>query len=462
MACAGAAGWLSGAIDPVGVAALSCGAAVLLLLFLGGWRLQKRCLVLADIERQLAAIEGRVPDGPDLRTVSASDAIGHGWNALLDERNLRDALQALEKSVAGRLGSGGAAGGDVLNSLSEGIAVTDLDGRLTVLNQTLSTFLGETDSSQMHCQSIDELLAAIAGDQPTVELGDLSGSLRPVSIDVPRLSDGTQHVMRFCRRPHRNGAKEVVGHVWTVRDVTQQNLAEQMRDSFVSTASHELRTPLANIRAYAETLAIADGIDVEKQKEFCNTILTEATRLGRFVDELLDVTRLQAGSLTLERRSTDLERLLLDVCGKINGQVEQKRIDFKTEMPAKLPEAIVDKDKLSASLMNLLGNAVKYSPDGGQVCFRVECPSPSEKKGQRISFVVEDTGFGIAPDELSRVFEKFFRSDDDRVRDVVGSGLGLAFVQEVARLHGGEVKVHSELDKGSRFTLTIPLAGETP
>jgi two-component system phosphate regulon sensor histidine kinase PhoR len=241
-------------------------------------------------------------------------------------------------------------------------------------------------------------------------------------------------------------------HVWTMRDITQQKLAEEMRDQFVDTATHELRTPLANIKAYAETLALADVIDVEQQKQFLNTINSEATRLARFVDDLLSVSSMELGSLSLNKQVTELNRMLNEVLNKVRPQIQEKGLTFDVVLPEKMPEPELDKDKIATVLVNLLGNAVKYTPAGGRVTFRVNVTD------QQLEISVEDSGVGIAPDELEKVFEKFFRSQDPRVQEQTGTGLGLALAQEVVRLHGGRITVESEINKGSTFTVLLPLS----
>ena len=168
-----------------------------------------------------------------------------------------------------------------------------------------------------------------------------------------------------------------------MRDVTQQKLAEEMRDQFVDTATHELRTPLANIKAYAETLALADVIDVEQQKQFLNTINSEATRLARFVDDLLSVSSMELGSLSLNKQVTDLGRMLNEVLAKIRPQVEEKQLTLEVALPEKMPEPELDKDKIAAVLVNLLGNAVKYTPAGGRVTFRVNITDQADRDQRR-------------------------------------------------------------------------------
>jgi two-component system phosphate regulon sensor histidine kinase PhoR len=233
--------------------------------------------------------------------------------------------------------------------------------------------------------------------------------------------------------------------------VTQQKLAEQTRDRFIDTATHELRTPLSNIKAYAETLASAESIDTEMQKEFCNIINSEVTRLARFIDDLLSISSMEVGALTIDRQKVETARLFDEVLLKVQPLLEHKQIEFVAELPPKMPDLLLDKDKIIAVIVNVLGNAAKYTPAGGRVSLRVK----GEEGKLRVS--VEDTGVGISPEDLPRLFDKFFRSEDPRVQAETGTGLGLSLAREVVRMHGGEIHVESELNKGSTFTVSLPL-----
>jgi signal transduction histidine kinase len=233
--------------------------------------------------------------------------------------------------------------------------------------------------------------------------------------------------------------------------VTQQKLAEKAREQFVFTATHELRTPLANIRAYSETLAMASDIPVEQQQSFYNTINNEATRLARFVDELLNISQMEAGAITIQKHEIELERMLSEILESQRPLAIEKKQTFNVSIGPKLPKVIADKDKLAAAITNLVSNAIKYTPDGGKVAVSVEADN------SRVLFAVEDSGIGISADEIPKLGEKFFRSGDERVQTIVGSGLGLAFSQEVARLHGGSISIRSQLHQGSCFTLELPL-----
>jgi two-component system phosphate regulon sensor histidine kinase PhoR len=274
---------------------------------------------------------------------------------------------------------------------------------------------------------------------------------RSVVAEIKRSSNGAQHVFRVARHPlQATDGRSSEGHVWSVRDISQQQLAEQARDQFLDMVSHELRTPLANLKAYAETLILTEQLDVAKQKDFCNIINAEATRLARLVDDLLSISSMEVGSLSLSREETDMERLLQEVVNKVRPQMDQKGTVFNTTFPEKWPKLHLDKDKMAATLVNLLGNAVKYTPGDGRVILKVSVT----ENDFRIE--MEDTGVGISAEELPKVFDKFFRSSDPRVQKESGSGLGLAFAQEVVRMHSGTLTVQSQPGTGSKFTVTLP------
>jgi two-component system phosphate regulon sensor histidine kinase PhoR len=418
---------------------------------------------VADIEQQLVQVATSPSvEGCALREVHTTGAAAVGWNRVVKQRlstpqseTLRQRVrQSLERGHNSRLDA-------VLNSIPDGVATTDAEGRLTYTNLPLAVLIGlkgvvgaggASEAADDAPKIIDQLRKHWPLPETDPLLADENRD-RPVVTEFSREENGERRVLRVARHPICSaGAGQHETHVWLTRDVTQQKLAEEMRDQFVDTATHELRTPLANIKAYAETLALADVIDIEQQKQFLNTINSEATRLARFVDDLLSVSSMELGSLALNKQVTDLGRLLGEVLTKIRPQVEEKDLELEVVLPEKMPEPELDKDKIAAVLVNLLGNAVKYTPAEGRIAFRVQIVD------QNIEIGIEDTGVGIAADELGKVFDKFFRSSDPRVQAETGTGLGLALAQEVVRLHGGRITVESEINKGSTFTVILPLA----
>ncbi len=416
---------------------------------------------VADIEQQLHHVATSPSvESCQLHEVPCVGAAAMGWNRVVQQRASGAESESLQQRIRKSLEQGRQSRLDsVLNSMPDGIATTDASGRLTYTNMPMSVLLGlpavvpggDGASEGEGVPSMTQQLAAawqLAESDPLLAAENRD---RAVVTELTKEENGQRRIARVARHPIMNEGGIPESHVWTIRDITQQKLAEEMRDQFVDTATHELRTPLANIKAYAETLALADVIDIEQQKQFLNTINSEATRLARFVDDLLSVSSMELGSLSLNKQTTDLRRMLNEVIAKVRPQVDEKQLTFEVAFPEKMPEPELDKDKIATALVNLLGNAVKYTPDGGRVVFRVNITD------KQIEASVTDTGVGIAADELDKVFEKFYRSTDPRVQEQTGTGLGLALSQEVVRLHGGKITVESEINKGSTFTMMLPL-----
>jgi two-component system phosphate regulon sensor histidine kinase PhoR len=422
-----------------------------LLLAAGLWIIGSTVRPMASIESQLRLIgNSESADMNGLAEIRAKGPAAIGWNRIVgalssqspatsDESLLREAISGWRSNRVNH----------ILDSIPEGIAITNPDDEIRIANRAFSaSFDAGDDPARVVGTPITRFLNGSAnGDSNGERHAALAGT-----FEITRESAGGQRVLRVARGPlQAPGGQETRETVWTVRDVTQQKLTDRMRDEFLDCATHELRTPLANIKAYAETLALSEVLDIEQQKEFCNTINAEATRLARFIDDLLSISSVESGSLTIQRENVEVRRMLTEVVGKVRPAMEQKDIRFEISLPEKLPEMPLDKDKIQVALVNLLGNATKYTPMGGRVELGVQIA------GRELQIAVQDTGVGIAADELPRVFDKFFRSADERVQTQTGTGLGLSLAREIVRLHGGRLVAQSELDKGSRFVMTLPI-----
>jgi len=427
---------------------------LLVVVLIGVGLLRKTVGPLARLEGQLVEVGHSTLEEPlHLLPIYGLGPADKGWNRLVEDRAGRQLQSGLHQRLAAALEAfGGRKSQQVLQSLSEGVAVTDAAGLVTFANGPLAALVGGgEDTAALVGRPLLQCLGLAEEDSATRRLSDPEAHLRPLVVEIPSPAD-REIILRVARGPLRDDqGRPGEGHVWSVRDVTQQKLAEQMRNQFVGSATHELRTPLANIKAYAETLALSEMLDIEQQKEFCNIINAEATRLARLIDDLLSISSMEVGSLTLTRSETDMERLLRETIDKARPQLDQKQIALETSLPARLPKMHLDKDKISVTLVNLLGNAAKYTPEKGDVVLKVEVSD------RQMLIHVQDSGIGIAPEELPKVFDKFFRSADDRVQKVTGTGLGLSLAGEIVRLHGGKLSVKSELDKGSTFTVALPL-----
>ena len=370
------------------------------------------------------------------------------WNRLAENMAHQETLQVLEERLCGEMASNrDQLGTQILDNLSEGIVVTNEHGVIKYANQAFCAILNIDPNSEIAAKPLSDVIPADLFER-IPELEKMIRANRPMNFEIvlgDRTSDG---VISVKTRRMVNNDQTLL---WHLSDVTQDKLADEMRDQFLSSATHELRTPLANIKAYAETLQLDADLDVEDHKNFCNIINSEATRLARLVDSLLDIKQIEAGSLSISRHETDLMRLIEEVCENVRPLMEQKQLNFDVVIPPKLSKVSVDKDKIVAALVNLLGNAAKYTNDGGDIQFRVE------QVGSSIHFHVEDSGIGIREDEIGRIFEQFFRSSDPRVRDIPGNGIGLAYTNEVVELHGGQILIQSEVDRGTLFTVQLPM-----
>lgn len=413
-----------------------------------------RCLyTLLTIESRLSQVAAS-SESLDASSLQLEPATGNtpaefGWNRLVEASRRWQAVEELQTTLLASMSDRRrGTGPQLLDSLSEGVATVDHEGKITYANMALAAMCGQPNGEALHGQFLSDVFAV---DAATTEklLGEVDPAQTTFEWSVQ--SSSGERVFRGHRRPGRKNDGGAISFVWTIRDITQQKLADSMRDKFLATATHEFRTPLANIRAYAESLDMSDDLDAESRKRFYNVIQSESLRLSQLVDDLLDISRMQAGAMALDCRETDLGRLVEEVSQKVEGEMREKNLDYRCELPPKYPKLMLDKGKLAAAIVNLLGNAAKYTPEGGRVTFRVDVHN------NRLEFAVTDTGIGISDEDLPRVFERFYRCNDDRVREITGSGLGLALTQEVARLHGGNVAVQSKINEGSTFSITIPV-----
>ncbi|MCA9217119.1 MAG: PAS domain-containing protein [Planctomycetales bacterium] len=399
---------------------------------------------LSKIEQQLASVAAaNGAELSELRPIAMRAAVALGWNQLVDRCNTKSTPDQIASQLHSLLDSRNSdVSAIAIDHLEDGVIVTDCRGEVTLINRNAKSLLGIPPRTEISGRSVRTLF-----QDPKFELALASANDKAFVVEITR---GERDV-RVSRSHRMTKAPLMGGCTWTLRDVTQHNLKEKMHAQFVDAATHELRTPLANIKAYAETLALTNDIDIDQQKEFSNTISVEATRLARFIDDLLDVRSLEAGSLGIAVQTVDLERLFADVIGKVSPLMTSKNIAFQHKWPDKLPEVSLDKDKMFAVLVNLLGNAAKYTPDHGSVDLDVQIQDGV------LRIAVTDTGFGITDEELPNVFDRFFRSNDSRVRNEVGTGLGLSLAKEVVELHGGTMSVTSELNEGSTFSVQIPI-----
>jgi signal transduction histidine kinase len=241
------------------------------------------------------------------------------------------------------------------------------------------------------------------------------------------------------------------GILLTYRNVFREMNLARLKSDFVANVSHELRTPLALIRLYAETLELGRLTTKEKYQEYFRIIREESERLTALINNILDFSRIEAGRKEYEFKETNLADLVRSTLDSYRFQIEQNGFAFEENISSDVPPVIVDREAIARSLLNLVNNALKYSRDQKYIGVSLY------RANSRVNLEVRDHGIGIPPNEQEKIFEKFYRCGDPLVHNIKGSGLGLSLVRHIARAHGGEVLVESTPEKGSKFTIALPL-----
>lgn len=411
-------------------------------------KLRQRLAVLTLI-REAMVRAGH--DNADLSSLAIDPKWGDeaaGWNRLLANDQIKQTTATHHELEQLNAGGGGGILEDACEVLGDGLLLTDSRGRVVYLNGAASAALFLDSDSAIGMP----LLPMLANDALTESIDRVLSGKGP-GRDVVELSDSTEapdNTLRVTvRRLNQSG-----GVVVTTEDITQQRMAQAAQHDFINRATHELRTPLTNIRMYVETAQTDGEDDTELRGECLNVISRESQRLERLVSEMLSVSEIEAGSLTIQRDDVRLDQLFKSLEQDYVASAAQKQIDLRFDLPPKLPAIQGDRDRLAIVLQNLLGNAIKYTPEGGEVSVSVDLSATE------LAIDVRDSGIGIAEQDQARVFEKFYRANDPRLGEITGSGLGLALAFEIVRLHGGELTVESELNQGSTFRVSLPVTAE--
>ncbi len=344
----------------------------------------------------------------------------------------------------------------ILHSLRDAVIVTDAFNELSVANERAAALLGFDLRESVH-RPIDEII----GDERLRTL------IKEVcSAGVLNKQKSVEHAMRAGEPDETSpsaefdvtlaclpGAKNEVGGVVTIlRDVTREREISQMKSDFVSQASHELRTPLSSINAYVEMLLDGEAEDEESRVEFYQIIKGEADRVSRMIDNMLNISRIEAGVYSVECVDSDFTDICADVVETMRAQAKAKDIKLSLKHGPLVYTAEADRDMIHQVVMNLVSNAIKYTPEGGRVTISVE----NDDTSRSVMVTVADTGLGIPPEAVERIFDKFYRIENYK-RVAKGTGLGLNLVKHIVEtVHHGTVHVESEMGMGSRFCFTIP------
>ncbi len=326
----------------------------------------------------------------------------------------------------------------ILDAMVEGVLVTDREGRIRLTNAALQKLAGRVEGrTAVEAIRSAELHEAVEGA--------LRGEASSVTLEIRVGVESRLLAAQVAPLPARSGVVAVL------HDVTELKLADTVRRDFVANASHELRTPLTAIRGFAETLADGAIGDPVLAKRFLGRILEHAVRLQRLVDDLLELSRAESPDVAFTLGPVDLGAAVARAIRGLERNAAEKQITLSAEGLDEAPIFVeADAVALDHVLVNLVDNGVKYTPEGGRVTVSIDIATE-----EGVVIEVSDTGGGIAPQNLPRIFERFYRVDSGRAREVGGTGLGLAIVKHLVQRMGGEVGVESRLGRGTTFRVVL-------
>ncbi len=332
---------------------------------------------------------------------------------------------------------------NILSSMADGVITFNRDGEILVTNPPAEVFLSyiQMDESDLDVPNttshVPEKLLSLfqeVKESETTKITEITVQGHDWVILINPLYD----------------AQAVRGAVAVLRDMTEERRLDKMRKDFIANVSHELRTPIAMMQGYSE--AIIDDIaqTPEEKKDMAQVIYDESLRMGRLVNELLDLARMEAGHLSLSKSEVEIGSFIDRIVKKFKGLAKEKQIKILAEMDQADSVLFFDPDRMEQVFTNLVDNALRHTPQGGEV--RI-----TQRTGETGTvFEIKDTGVGISAEELPFVFERFYKVDKARTRGRSGTGLGLAIVKNIIYGHGGKIEVMSKLGQGTTFTFFLP------
>ncbi|GFR38211.1 PAS domain-containing sensor histidine kinase [Insulibacter thermoxylanivorax] len=373
--------------------------------------------------------------------VKSSDEIGQLGEAFnYMSKRLREALASNEEEKK-RLAS-------ILSNMSDGVIATDDAGRVIVMNRRAEQILDLTADEAMG-KPISEVLGVTLEETLEYTLG------QDVSVLLHREKRDEEIVNVRVNFTAIRRDEEVTGIIAVLHDVTEEEKMENSRREFVANVSHELRTPLTTIKSYLEALEDGALEDPELARRFIGVTRTESERMIRLVNDLLHLSRFDSHQATMFKEPVEIQEMLEEVIDRFSFQLQQRDIRINLNIEPGMPLVSCDPDQIDQVLDNLISNAIKFSYEGGLIEVTAR-----QLDQEFVQISVKDSGIGIPQRHLERIFERFYRVDKARSRNMGGTGLGLSIAREIVKAHGGTIHLDSEMNKGTTVVFTLPLHRE--
>lgn len=333
----------------------------------------------------------------------------------------------------------------VLLSMFDGVMVVDKNGAIRLMNDTLKSIL------EINYDPYKKNFLEVVRNVDIKSIVDrvLSLDSGVQSKEITLFMPDEKNIIIHATPIIHGGV--VDGAVLIFHDVTMIKRLESVRKEFVTNASHELRTPVASIKGYAETLLDGALADKENARDFVEIIASDANRLSSLIKDILDLSRIESNEMSLQKEQCDLESIIEKAINSVSNKKDDNKIKIELNIINELPQIYVDKERILQVIINLIDNAIKYNRDNGTVIITA---TPQE---DTISVEIQDSGVGISEADQEHIFERFYRVDKARSREIGGTGLGLSIVKHILNAHKQTIKVKSKPGEGTTFTFTLPL-----
>lgn len=349
----------------------------------------------------------------------------------------------------------------ILESIADGVLVAESSGAILMANVPTARFLS-VRRQDLVGKTVEDLIGQYGSGADrwagtVLDWSAKAATLEQHSVIKDQIEINDRILSVHISPVFANG--EFFGTISTFRDVTREAEVDRMKSEFVSNVSHELRTPMTSIKGYTDLLLMGAAGEISPpQLRLLDAIRRNADRLKTLVDDLLDISWIETGRTDLKREIVSIASIIENEIGDhVRGRIqhEDKDIDFSVELEPRMPPLFADPEKITRIIMNLVDNAINYTRDGGEVAVSAAAILDGQREPS-VKIRVRDSGVGIAPKHLERIFERFYRVEEDSIQERPGTGLGLSIVRSLVEMHGGEISVESELGVGSTFTVTLP------
>lgn len=363
--------------------------------------------------------------------------LGHTFNYMMT--SLRDALASNEEE-RDKLAS-------ILTNMNDGVIASDWAGQIMLMNSRAQLILGLPEEALLEPISMTDVLPISVDEIKSYVKGNRNTLL--IELDTPDEDEQISVRLTFTKISR---SSDDTGIIVVLQDVTDQEKLELARREFVANVSHELRTPLTTIKSYLEALDDGALEDPALAKRFIGVTRNETERMIRLVTDLLHLSRLDSEQAILMKTSTNIEDMLEEVTDRFSFQMHQRHIEMVIEVGTDIEHVFIDRDKIDQVLDNLISNSIKYTGENGTISLEAH-----QVDRNWLAVSVIDTGIGIPRKHISRIFDRFYRVDKARSRNVGGTGLGLSIAREIVKAHGGTILLDSETNQGTKVTFTLPI-----